>query len=267
METIRVLPDDRTSHPSIRTIRPADLRNALAKGIDDFMEMPSHVVFLSLIYPIIGVVLARLTFGSSLIYLLFPLTAGFAFIGPFAAIGLYEMSRRREAGLVASWRHAFDVLHSRSIHDIIGLALVLAGIFLTWLAVAHWLYHFVGLGAPKSPAHFIADVFTTRPGITLIVMGSGIGLLFGAVVLILSAISFPMLLDRDVGAMVAVATSVRAVITNPVTMALWGLIVAALLTIGSLPFFLGLAVVMPLLGHATWHLYRCLVVPPSSPPA
>lgn len=99
MVTIRVLTDDRSSHPSIRTIRPVDLRNVLAKGVDDFMPMPSHVVFLSLIYPISGVVLARVTFGSNLIYLLFPLTAGFAFIGPFAAIGLYEMSRRREAGL------------------------------------------------------------------------------------------------------------------------------------------------------------------------
>lgn len=264
MANINVVGGNRSSLPTIRKIGPADLKTVLARGIDDFLAMPSHVVFLSLIYPIVGVLLARLTFGSTLIHLLFPLTAGFAFIGPFAAIGLYEMSRRREAGLDTSWKHAFDVLRSPSMPAIIGLALVLTAIFLCWLAAAHWLYHFVGMGAPKSPTHFIADVFTTSPGHTLIVMGSGLGLLFAALVLTLSVVSFPMLLDQDVGITAAVATSVRAVLVNPVTMALWGLIVVILLAVGSVPFFLGLAVVMPVLGHATWHLYRCLVAPAAS---
>ncbi|MBI2713067.1 MAG: DUF2189 domain-containing protein [Rhizobiales bacterium] len=252
---------DRPARPTIRRIGPADLKSALASGIDDFMAMPSHVVFLSLIYPIIGLFLARMTFGSDLIYLLFPLTAGFAFIGPIAATGLYEISRRRELGLDTSWKHAFDVLRSPSIRAIAALALLLIVIFLCWLALAHWLYHFVGIGAPKSPTHFIGDVLTTSPGHKLIVTGSATGLLFGVVVLTISVISFPMLLDRDVGAAVAVATSIRTVVANPVTMALWGLIVAAALVIGSLPFFVGLAVVMPVLGHATWHLYRRAVEP------
>lgn len=255
----------RLAIPTIRTIGPTDLKNVFRKGIDDFLAMPSHVVFLSLIYPIVGILLARLTFGDALIYLLFPLTAGFAFIGPFAAIGLYEMSRRRELGLDASWKHAFDVLRSPSLPAIITLALVLTAIFLCWLAVAHWLYHFVGMGAAKSPMHFLSDVFTTPLGHTLIMMGSAVGLLFGIVVLTISVVSFPMLLDRDVGFTVAVATSVRAVLANPITMIVWGLIVAAALVMGSLPFFLGLAVVMPVLGHATWHLYRRLVEPLSTP--
>ncbi|MBX9846942.1 MAG: DUF2189 domain-containing protein [Xanthobacteraceae bacterium] len=252
---------DRPIPAGIRTIGVADLKSALADGVNDFIAMPSHVVFLSLIYPVVGLLLARMTFGGDLIHLLFPLTAGFAFIGPFAATGLYEMSRRRELGLDVSWKHAFAVLQSPSLRAITVLALLLIGIFLCWLVAAHQLYHFVGIGPPKSPAHFIVDVLTTSPGHKLIFIGGAIGVLFGAIVTIISVVSFPMLLDRPVGALEAVATSVRAVIANPVTMALWGLAVAVALTIGSLPFFVGLAVVMPVLGHATWHLYRRIVEP------
>lgn len=104
-------------------------------------------------------------------------------------------------------------------------------------------------------------MLTTTPGWRLIVVGTGVGFLFAALVLTISAVSFPLLLDRDVGAAVALLTSIRVVLANPLTMALWGLIVAALLLIGSLPLFLGLTVVMPVLGHATWHLYRMAVEP------
>lgn len=159
-----VLSSGRPAIATIRTIGPTDLKIVLGKGIDDFLAMPSHVVFLSLIYPIVGILLARLTFGDTLIYLLFPLTAGFAFIGPFAAIGLYEMSRRRELGLDTSWKHAFDVLRSPSLPAIIALALVLTAIFLCWLVAAHGLYHFVGMGAPQSPTHFVSDVLRLHWG-------------------------------------------------------------------------------------------------------
>ena len=252
---------NRPATPIIRKIGPADLKSVLAKGIEDFLAMPSHVVFLSLIYPIVGVLLARMTFGNDLIHLLFPLTAGFALIGPFAAIGLYEMSRRREAGLNTSWKHAFDVLGTPSIRAVAVLAFLLIVIFVCWLAVAHWLYHFVGFGAPESPTIFIRNLLTTSSGHKLLLVGSAIGLLFGIVVLTTSVVAFPLLLDRNVGAATAVATSIRAVLANPVTMTLWGSIVVAALVIGSLPFFVGLAVVMPVLGHATWHLYRRVVGP------
>jgi uncharacterized membrane protein len=108
---------------------------------------------------------------------------------------------------------------------------------------------------------FIHKVFTTSAGRMLIIVGNGIGFLFALAVLIISVVSFPLLLDRDVGAVEAVITSVRAVAANPVPMAIWGLIVAALLVIGALPFFVGLAVGVPVLGHSTWHLYRKVVVP------
>src|SRR5438309_1935086 len=143
---------ERPVHPVIRKIGVADLKQALRQGWDDFAEIPTHAIFVCLIYPIIGLVL-----------------------------------------------------------------------------------------------------------------GHGAGFRFALVTLVISAVSFPLLVDRDVGALVAVETSVRAAFANPFTMALWGLIVAALLVIGSLPFFFGLAVVMPVLGHATWHLYRKVVEPDLSP--
>jgi len=252
----------------IRRITPADVLQALARGLDDFAAMPSHAVFLCVIYPLIGLCLIAFVSGYALLPLAFPIAAGFALIGPFAAIGLYELSRRREAGLDTSSSRAFDVLHSRSIGAIVALGVLLMLIFLVWVAVADAIYvaNF-DYTAPASIAQFASDVFTTSAGWNLIMVGTGIGFLFAVVVLTISAISFPLLLDRDVGAAVAVFTSIRVVLANPISMALWGLIVAALLVAGSLPFFLGLTVVMPVLGHATWHLYRKAVVSDTAPRA
>jgi uncharacterized membrane protein len=252
--------------PVVRRIGPADLIDALAKGWDDFSAMPSHAIFLCVIYPIIGIGLAGLTLGSALVPLLFPLAAGFALLGPFAALGLYELSRRREAGLDVSASDCLDVLLSPSIGAIVALGVLLMVIFLIWIATAHAIYvtNF-GYAAPTSVGQFVNDVLATPAGWNLILVGNGVGFLFAAVVLTISVVSFPLLLDRDVGAAVAVMTSIRAVLANPLTMALWGLIVAALLLLGSLPFFIGLTVVLPVLGHATWHLYRKVVEPDPNP--
>jgi uncharacterized membrane protein len=252
--------DERIAVPTVRTIGIGDLKIALSKGLDDFLAMPSHVVFISLIYPIIGLLLARATLDNDLMPLLYPLAAGFALIGPVAAIGLYEMSRRRERGLPVEWKHAFDIVRSPSMPAIAALAILLTIIFLVWVTTAHQIYQsLMGVAAPKGVTQFIDDVFTTRAGLMLIVVGNGVGFLFALGVLMISVVSFPMLVDRDVGAAVAVATSIKAVLTNPVTMAVWGLIIAAALVVGSLPFFVGLAVVVPVLGHASWHLYRRVV--------
>ena len=257
---------ERLEVPAIRKIGFSDLADALAKGWDDFSAMPSHAIFLCLIYPLVGIFLIGLAFGYSVLPLLFPLTAGFALIGPVAAVGLYELSRRREAGLDSNWTHAFDVLRSSSLPAIIALGLLLMGIFLAWLGSAQALYQSLfGYLPPQSYAQFIQDIFTTRAGWQLIIWGNLIGFGFAVWALVISVVSFPLLVDRDVGAAAAITTSVRAVAANPVTMAAWGLIVAALLLIGSLPAFMGLAVVMPVLGHATWHLYRKVVQADTSP--
>jgi uncharacterized membrane protein len=249
--------------PVVRRITTSDLHYALARGWDDLAAFPSHAVFLCVIYPLVGILLIGLTLGTlSLLPLAYPIAAGFALVGPVAAIGLYELSRRREAGLDSSAAHVFDVLHSPSLGAIIALGVLLMAIFLIWLLVAEALYIVIfGYSAPASIEQFISDWLTTPRGWTLIIVRNGIGFLFAAAVLSISAISFPLLLDRDVGAVDAMHTSLRVMAANPLPMALWGLIVAALLVIGSIPFFVGLTVVMPLLGHATWHLYRRTVEP------
>ena len=252
--------------PVVRTIGLSDLKIALRKGLEDFRAMPTHVVFLSLIYPIAGLALWRATVGYEVVPLLYPLAAGFALIGPFAAIGLYEMSRRREQGLDTSWRHVFDIIHSPSVWAIATLGVFLLAIFGVWLAVANGIYvaNF-GYRQPDSFTEFAEMIVATPEGHNLIVVGNAVGFLFAVLAFALSVVSFPLLLDRNVGVPVAIATSAKVILKNPLTMTLWGLIVAVGLALGSLPFFFGLAVVMPVLGHATWHLYRRVVAPDSSP--
>jgi uncharacterized membrane protein len=250
-------PDATLDYPIVRKIGPADLKDALAKGLDDFWAIPTSLIFLGLIYPIAGMCLA----GYAL-PLLFPLMSGFALVGPFAAIGLYEISRRRELGLETSWAHAFDVRHSPSIPSLLALGLLLLVIFLCWRATAELLYVWLfGSAVPVSYMGFLTDILTTPRGWTLIVLGNAIGCVFAVGVLSISVISFPLLLDRDVGLAVALLTSLRAVRENPVTMAIWGLIVAAVLAIGFLLLFVGLTVAVPILAHASWHLYRKVVEP------
>jgi uncharacterized membrane protein len=253
---------DTLEHIRVRKISISDLVDALKRGVDDFLVKPSHIVFLCLIYPIVGVVLAAWTSGNNALPLLFRLVSGFALIGPFAALGLYEISRRREAGLDASWAHAFEVKDSPALPSIAAVGIMLVVIFIGWLTAAQILYEQVfGPTPPVSIAGFISEIFATTRGWTLIVLGHAIGFVFAAVVLCTTVVAFPLLLDRDVGAYEAIHTSVRAVLANPIPMAAWGLIVAILLIIGSLPVFAGLAVVLPVLGHATWHLYRKVVEP------
>jgi uncharacterized membrane protein len=254
--------DSSQTLPVVRKIGMADLKQALAKGMDDFSAFPTHVVFLSIIYPIIGVSIARLTASYDLFPLLFPMAAGFALIGPFAAIGLYELSRRRELGLEVSWHDAFEARRSPSLDGIIALSVLLLIIFALWIATAQAIYSATfGSVSTASIANFLHQVFTTPAGWVLIIAGNGVGFLFAVTVLSISIVSFPLLLDRDVGAVVAIQTSVRAVLKSPAPTLVWGFIIAALLMIGSLPVFVGLAAVMPVLGHSSWHLYRRLVEP------
>ena len=255
-------PDETLARPTVRKIGTADLKAALRKGVEDFNEMPTHLVFVGLIYVLFGIVLAALTFSSNALPLLFPLVSGFALLAPFAAIGLYELSRRRELGLDTSWDHLFDVLRSPSLPAILALGVVLMVIFVAWLMTAQALYEWLyGPMAPQSYPAFLWEVLTTPRGWTMIILGHAIGFIFAAIVFSVSVISFPLLLDRDVGAACAVQTSIRAVMANPVPMALWALIIAALVMIGSAPLLVGLAVVVPILGHASWHLYRRTIEP------
>ncbi len=246
----------------VRQISIDDLKEVLRKGIDDFGAYRTDVILICLIYPVAGLLLARLMFGYEVLPLLFPLAAGFALLGPVAAVGLYEMSRRREGGGEVAWSDAFGVLRSPAFGAIAVLGLILLAIFIAWLLTASAIYDVtLGPDAPASIGTFLSDILTTGAGWAMILVGTGVGFLFAALVLTISVVSFPMLLDRDVGLGRAVRTSVRTVTTNPKTMAVWGLIVAGGLVLGSIPLLLGLVFVMPVLGHATWHLYRKVVAP------
>jgi len=243
--------------PEVRRIGTSDLKEILARGFADFAAYRTDVVFLCIIYPLAGLALAWFAFDYDLLPLLFPLVSGFALIGPLAAVGLYEMSRRREAGVKTNWADAFGTIRAPSFGAIVVVGLLLLTIFLLWLVAAQVIYMLtLGPEAPASAAAFARDVVTTGAGWVMTVVGLSVGLVFALLVLAISVVSFPLLLDRDVGLGIAIGTSVRVVITNPRTMVLWGLIVAGGLVIGSIPLFLGLIVVMPVLGHATWHLYR-----------
>jgi uncharacterized membrane protein len=243
--------------PTVRRITVHDIQDALHRGVEDFGEHRTDVIFLALIYPLAGLLLARVAFGYDMLPLLFPLASGFALLGPVAAVGLYEMSRRREQGAVIGWGDAFGVVRSPSFASIVVLGFVLLAIFAFWILAADMIYSVtLGPAPPTSALQFAHDVLLTPAGWAMIVVGCGVGFLFAALVLAISVVSFPLLLDRDVGLGTAIETSIRAVIANPGPMALWGIIVSAGLVLGSIPLLVGLIVVMPILGHATWHLYR-----------
>jgi len=243
--------------PAVRRIGIADLRIALAEGFADFQAYRSDVLFLGVVYAVAGLVMARFAFGMDLLPLLFPLASGFALVGPLAAVGLYELSRRREQGAQVSWVNAFDVFRAPAIGAIAVLGTGLVAIFLLWILAAWAIFqNTLGPMAPANIGDFFDAVFNTHAGHVLMIAGIGVGFLFAVFAMTVSVFSFPLLLDKDVGLDTAVKTSVRAVLLNPVPMAIWGAIVAAGLVLGSIPALIGLVLVVPILGHATWHLYR-----------
>lgn len=244
----------------VRALALSDIGDALRRGYADFLAQPSHLLFIALIYPVAGIVIAQLTVSYNIFPLLFPLLGGFALLGPFAAVGLYEISRRRELHINSSWLHAFAVLKSPAIRPIATLGGLLTGLFITWLLSAWVLYRWLMGSVPLTSAEsFLVPLFTTVNGWTLIIVGNALGLLFAIAAFSLTVISFPLMLDRHVDVGTAVRTSIAAVEASPRAMMCWGLTITALLVLGTLPVLVGLMVVMPILGHASWHIYRKVV--------
>ena len=243
----------------VRTLQPGELGAALREGYRDFLDKRGDLIFVGLIYPIIGFAAAALALESDFIPLFFPIVAGIGLLGPVAALGFYELARRREAGLEADWSHFFDVAKRPAWDSILAVTGILLLIFFAWIATA-WLLYAAFLGAPpETVGEFLSALFTTAQGWALILVGNVVGLAFAILVLTVSVVSMPMLVDCDVDARTALATSVRAVKANKAAMARWGVTVAVLLALGSLPAFVGLAFVLPWLGYATWHLYTRMV--------
>ncbi|SFT34747.1 DUF2189 domain-containing protein [Sedimentitalea nanhaiensis] len=246
----------------LRDLTLADLRTALSEGFQDFTALRTDVMFIVLVYPVLGVLLTWFALNRDMLPLVFPLMSGFAIIGPVAAVGLYEMSRRREAGQPTGWGDAFGIMTSPSFMPIIVLGGYLAVLFVGWMFAADTIYRLtLGPEAPQSLAQFVQDIFGTAAGWTMLIAGLAVGLVFALASLAITLVSFPLLIDRQVGLPRAVVTSVRVLRRSPVAALTWGLVVALLLALGAATLFVGLIFVLPILGHATWHLYRRAVEP------
>lgn len=246
----------------VRKIGLSDLRRSLKEGYDDFGAKPTFGLFLVLIYPLFALLLTLVIVEDALLYLAFPMIAGLTLLGPIVSVALFEVSRRREQGLDLSWRSAFGFVHSSAFAPILALSVVMMLLYLFWLFMAEFLWF--GLYAenpPGSIAELLDDLVTTRRGLGLILYGNALGLIFACAALATSVVAFPLMLDKPTTAITAVGVSIRAFATNLFVMAAWGLTVVVLLAVGAAFLLVGLAAVLPILGHATWHLYRKMVEP------
>lgn len=241
----------------IRKISLIDLRESIRRGLDDFFKRPTHGIFLTLIYALVAIFAAFIGLGENPLPLVFPLLSGAALIGPLAACGLYELSRRREAGLDYAWWHVFDVFRSPSRSSIALMGIVLAVLFIAWMMTAQALYGaYFGAAQPETMFALIQQVLTTAAGWQLIMSGLFIGFLYSVIVFVTTVVSLPLLIHHNVGLPHAVGVSIAVVLKNWKAMAAWYLLVIAMMVLAAVPLFLGLAIVVPVLGHATWHLYR-----------
>jgi uncharacterized membrane protein len=250
----------RAAKVPVRQITDDDLRIALRQGLDDFLDLRGDLFFAGLIYTLIGIAAVVMTTNMPLLPFFFPVVAGVGLLGPVAAVGFYELARRREAGQEVHWFNFLDVRKRPTVDDMGMVAGLLLVIFVAWLVAAGILYAFLfGWTAPQSIPDFIGQVFTTPRGWAMIGIGAAVGVIFGWSVLALSVVSLPMLVDRNVSASEAVSASWRAAHANKGELFRWGIVVTALLALGSIPLFVGLAFVLPWLGYSTWHLYTRLV--------
>lgn len=255
-------PSSAASTPKVRDIGRDDVVAALRAGFADFRAAPLYGLAFGAVYAFGGLFLLWLTLGIGLGYLTYPFATGFALIGPFVAVGCYEVSRRRECGEALDPRGIFGVIFSQSGRELGWMAFVTLFVFILWMyQVRILLILTLGFKNFTSFAEFARLVATTSDGWLFLALVHLDGLVFALATFSLTVVAFPLLLDREVDFVTAMITSVQSVTRNPRTMISWGLIVAALLFLAALPAFLGLLVVLPVLGHATWHLYRRLVVP------
>jgi uncharacterized membrane protein len=240
----------------IRKLEMADVGWALRKGWGDFLAHRGDLLFLPVIYPFVGFLLSALAFQRSLFLLIFPLAAGFALVGPIAAAGFYELARRRESGEPSGWRHFLDPMRGRARWSLLALAGMLVILFLTWISAASILYgETMGKLRIEGAQPFIQALFSTAEGWRMIVIGNLMGAGFALAALVVSAFSFPMVVDKAVDPLTACLTSLRVFLKNPAVVLAWGFCVALILLIASIPLFVGLMVALPVLGYATWHFY------------
>lgn len=256
--------DQRTrahARPVIQPISFDDVIDALTSGIRDLQAAPRYGFGLAAIYVVGGWVLLFLLYSLDLPYLVYPLTAGFALIAPFVATGFYEVARRLETGEPITWGVLRTSMLKCFRRDLGWMALVTVFILIIWVDFAVFLY-LMFFGLQSLDFHELAQlVFTTAAGAAFFVLGNAFGAFFALVAFSLTVVSFPMLFDRDVDFVTAMITSVKSVARNPLPMFGWALIIALALAISFVTLFIGLFVALPVLGYATWHLYRRVIEP------
>lgn len=247
--------------PVVLRIGAAEVIDALGKGLRDFQAMPLLGLTIGAVFAGGGIVIVLCAMVLGMSYLAYPLAAGFALIAPFAAILLYEMSRRREAGEAVKLRDMMATLRGRS--EIGWMAFVTLFIFIMWMYQVRLLMAILlGLNVSfASVREFLNVVLTTNEGLLFLAVGNLDGAVLSLILFSLTVVSFPLLLERDVDCVTAMITSIRAVATSPGPMIGWAAVIVVLLVVSSLPFFLGLMITLPILGHTSWHLYRRVVAP------
>ncbi|HRK19208.1 MAG TPA: DUF2189 domain-containing protein [Hyphomicrobiaceae bacterium] len=248
--------------PVVRPITVADVVDALARGLRDFQAAPKYGLVFGLFYALGGIAIVMSVTALGMTYMAYPLAAGFALLGPFVAAGLYEVSRRRERGEpLPSFGEIWRTVKSR--REIGWMAFVTIFVFVMWMYQVRLLMAlFLQNGQSFATfQEFISVVLTTNEGLLFLAVGNVVGAALSIILFSLTVVSFPIVLDRDVDFVTAMITSVKSVATSPVPMIGWALVVVVLLILSSLPFFAGLIVTLPILGHTTWHLYRKLVAP------
>lgn len=245
---------------TIRTIGKADLDDALRQGYDDFMAKRGDIVMVGILYPLIGLVAALVTYGNSVLPLLFPLMGGLSIMGPLVSAGFYELARRRETGEDDSWINFFGFWNQSNFWDLLAVGALLIAVFAFWMIAALAIHNaFLGAIGNETPMEFLTEVLTTPAGWGMIVVGNLVGLGFAILVLALSFVSLPMIVDGRAGIGRGLRVSVRAFNRNRVPVLRWGLRVAVIMFLGALPLLLGLVVAIPVLGYATWHLYTKVI--------
>jgi uncharacterized membrane protein len=245
--------------PVIRQARASDITAALEAGWADLRAAPAFGLFFGAIYWLGGLALLILPARFGLVWAVFPLAAGFALIGPFVAVGLYEVSRLRERGETPTWRAVLAAVWRQGGRELSWLAFLTIFIFIVWMYQVRMLYALFFGFATLDPVMFARALFLTTDGWTFLAVGTAVGGLMALVTFSITVVSFPLLLDRDLDVVTAIITSVRVVQASPVVMLGWGAATALAAFLAMAPLFAGLLVVLPLWGHATWHLYRRLV--------
>ncbi|WP_334148808.1 DUF2189 domain-containing protein [Hyphomicrobium sp.] len=247
--------------PIVRGITRADVVDALAAGTRDFQAAPGYGLALGGLCALTGLAVVVTLFVAGLPYLAYPIAAGFALIAPTLAVFLYEVSRRLSNNDTLAFRDVWRTVMGRK--EVRWMGFMTIFVFVMWMYQVRLLMAlFLGYsGMAATLEAFLTTVLTTTPGLIFLLIGNVIGAVFSTVLFSLSVVSFPLVLDRDVDFVTAMITSVRAVMLNPGPMLVFGLIIAAALVLSVLTGFLGLVIAMPVIGHATWHLYKRVIAP------